>query len=272
MSQMIEDFLDEDPIITNQQYTILSYIIPSEMNELRFPLIKIRGSYKSIEECNKKIEKLKNTEKFFHLHVVETGKWGSLYSKEELEILSNEGDIETVYRESRLNELMKGLKESSEKKDLEFETRKMRLKTRADFENTPEGQEHLKNVKESPIAVKARMEFVDAELEKVKDQMRKLIDIKKTDNATIKEYTPEELAVLEKPIDNPLLGVEEKGKNTVTYNKIEEETEQIPELDPKNFDVEKFNKMFESKTGGSSLPDVGFGSNSSLASASFNVE
>jgi glycerate kinase len=165
---------------------------------------------------------------------------------------------------------MKGLKETSEKKDLEFETRKMKMKERADFENTTEGQEYLKNVKESPIAVKARMEFVDAELEKVKDQMRKLIDIKKADNATIKEYTPEELALLETPIDNPLIGVEEKGKNTVTYNKIEEEKEELPELDPKSFDIEKFNKMFESRTGGSSLPDVGFGSNSSLGCTSYS--
>ena len=57
----LEDHLLEDPPVYNQNFFILSYLLPDpNKNELQQPLFKMRGAFKNEEECKKRIKKLKN--------------------------------------------------------------------------------------------------------------------------------------------------------------------------------------------------------------------
>ena len=100
----VEDYLDEDPVISNQKFFILSYILPeSDKNELSHPVVKMRGSYSTIEDCEKRIEKLKNVDKYNNMFICEVGKYGALLPASEFE---NNEDIDVKYREAMLNTLV----------------------------------------------------------------------------------------------------------------------------------------------------------------------
>lgn len=136
----INDYLDEDPIIPSQQYFVLSYILPSKTNQLTAPLIKFRGAYRTVEECRARVEKLKKIDSMFNMFTVEAGKWGSLLTDEEI---NNNTEIDKEYREEKLNELFKGMKEQQEKaQEVHRETLEKRRK-RAEEEGTKRFQDYL---------------------------------------------------------------------------------------------------------------------------------
>jgi hypothetical protein len=254
--EYIEDYLDEDPVILNQQFAVLSYILPSDNNEFTFPLFKIRGSYKTIEEAQRRIEKLKNTEKFFHMFIVEVGKWGQLFTDEELEKIGDE--LETVYRDQQLNNLMKSYKENKEHSDVVFSERKDNLKKRAEFEASEEGKKYLENLKESPVTVKARIEFQEKEILKVQKQLETLKELKEKDQETLKTFTEEELKELDIDSEgnlkiNPMLEAQSLPEIKTSFSDPtnthkNKESRLIKEL-KENFDSIEFNKLFEKKYG-----------------------
>ena len=137
-SNNIIDYLDEDPVIPSQQYFILSYILPSKKNELQTPMIKIRGCYKTKEECESKIKKLQQIDKMFNMFVVDVGKWGSLLTDEQIE---KDTEIDVKYRDSRLNEIFKSIKEEKlkeeeeEAKRIEFAKKKTEIESSKVFQN-----------------------------------------------------------------------------------------------------------------------------------------
>lgn len=193
----VEDFLDEDPVISNQKFFVMSYILPEESkNELSNPIIKVRGSYSTIEDCEKRIEKLKNLDKYNNMFICEVGKYGALLPESEFQ---NNDEIDVKYREAMLNTLVKEYKENKDKTDQEFEKRKEFLKKRAEYEGTIKGQEELKNKKENPVSIKARIvnmteHFED--LEKRLKEIKEIIDISK--EQLDKNYTKEEIEEAEK--------------------------------------------------------------------------
>ena len=134
----IIDYLDEDPVIPSQQYFILSYILPGPKNELQTPMIKIRGCYKTKSECESKIKKLQQIDKMFNMFVVDVGKWGSLLTDEQIE---KDTEIDVKYRDSRLNEIFKNIKEEKlkeeqeELKRIEFAKKKTEIESSKIFQN-----------------------------------------------------------------------------------------------------------------------------------------
>lgn len=193
----VEDFLDEDPVISNQKFFVMSYILPEESkNELSNPIIKVRGSYSTIEDCEKRIEKLKNLDKYNNMFICEVGKYGALLPESEFQ---NNDEIDVKYREAMLNTLVKEYKENKDKTDQEFEKRKEFLKKRAEYEGTIKGQEELKNKKENPISIKARIANMTEhfeDLEKRLKEIKEIIDISK--EQLDKNYTKEEIEEAEK--------------------------------------------------------------------------
>lgn len=187
----IEDYLTEDPLIHNQQYFILSYILPdASKNELKTPLFKMRGAYKTIEECEKRIKRLELTDKYFTMFICEVGKFGGLFTQEE--IVKNElTDIK--YRESTLNTMVKEYKDNKDKADLEFENRKEFMKKRADFLNSKKGQEMLAAKKENPISINERITSFEKQKEDLIKRIEEMDIVINKDKEVYSSFTEEEL-------------------------------------------------------------------------------
>lgn len=207
----IEDYLQEDPPVYNQNFFVMSYLLPSSKNELEFPVFKMRGSFKTVEECQTRINKLKNIDTYFNMYICEVGKFGSLLTDEELK--KNE-QIDVEYREAQLNNMVKTYKDNKDKVDTEFEARKKRLSELAKYEGTKQGQEFLAQQKENPIAVKTRVETLSAHLEDLKKKIEEVSEIVELSKKQLEnDYTEEELKAAE----------EERIANQIGGMKIETE-------------------------------------------------
>lgn len=138
----IEDYLQPDPEIHNQKYFVMSYILPKEgKNELKAPLVKVRGAFKTMEEAEKRIEKLKRADTFFNMYVCNVGQWGSLVDEDDL--LESEEVEKVVYREKELNDIFQKYKENKDKAEEEHVERLRIMKEKAVEEGKPEYQKYL---------------------------------------------------------------------------------------------------------------------------------
>lgn len=186
----------EDPVIHNQKFFVLSYLLPSSSNELKSPIIKMRGAYSTQEECNKRIERLRNIDKYFNMYTCEVGKFGNLLEEEEIKKMDN---VDIEYREKMMNTMVKEYKENKEQADKEFEERKARMAAAAKFEGSKEGQELLARTKENPIAVKVRVDTLTAHLEDLQKKTKEVEEILELSKGQLaNDYTEEELKEAEK--------------------------------------------------------------------------
>lgn len=194
----LQDLLDEDPVINNQKFFVMSYILPdNNSNELKFPIIKVRGSYSTQDDCLKRIEKLKNIDKYHDIFICEVGKYGSLLPKEEYEKLD---DVDVQYREAILNTMVKEYKENKDKSDLEFENRKEFLRKRAEYEGTVKGQEELSTNKESVNSVKERISAYTKQKKDMEERLLEIAEILELSKEQLeKNYTLEEKEVVDTP-------------------------------------------------------------------------
>lgn len=187
----IDDYLTEDPPVNNQNYFIMTYILPSNNNELKHPVIKIRGSYKTQEECSKRINHLKNIDNYFNMYVCEVGKFGTLLPQEEFDKME---DIDIQYRESMLNQMVKEYKDNKDLADEDFQKRKQMLVEKARKEGTKEGQIELANKKENPVSVKTRIDSVKKQIEELSKQVAEAKQILELSEKQYSEnYTKEEI-------------------------------------------------------------------------------
>jgi len=201
--ELLEDYLDEDKPIPNQKFFVLSYLLPGENNEIEVPMIKMRGVYKTMEECRSKIESLKNIDKYFHMYISEVGKWGGLFDDETVAKLDN---VDVQYREEIMNNMMRGYKENKDKADLDFIERTRIMKEKAKFEGTPEGQEYLAKLKEEPVSVKARLDSVNFQLKDLNERIAELENIKKATEEVYNQFTEEELQDIQKKLGESSIG------------------------------------------------------------------
>lgn len=258
----IEDHLSEDIPINNQQFFVLSYLLPGDDNELDKPLFKVRGSYKTIEECQDRIKRLERNDKYFHMYICEVGKWGTLYTKEQFTDLK---DVDTVYANEQLNEMMKQYKLNQDHAQEEELTRQETMIKRAKFEGTKEGQEYLANLKESPVAVKSRIDFSISEIEKLKKKLSDIENIYNKDKELFDKYTVKELLEIKdmegktNPLTGNLITLGDNGLELTEGGESNGEPEETKievktKIDPKKFvlenggfDNKKFNELFEKK-------------------------
>lgn len=195
----VEDYLEEDPEIYNQKYFLLSYLLPEDNNDLEFPVIKIRGSYRTEEECKKRLEKLNNLDNKHNKIIGEVGKFGSLLPFKELH--KNE-DIDIQYRSASLNDFMKKYDENRERADKEFEIRKQQMVKKATFEGSKEGQEILSSQKEEPFVIKERIKMMENVSSELKQKLRESLEILQDSTEKLKEFTEEEIKASEEKIKN----------------------------------------------------------------------
>jgi len=134
----MEDYLDEDEMIKNQKYVVMSILSPSflllnvdgtnkeNLTEEHKKLMsirgfKIRGSYATIEEAQKRALYLQKIDKLHNIFIGEVGKWLPLDDD-----VSKADDAK--YAENKLNDLMKSYMEQSVQASEYMEDRKMKDK------------------------------------------------------------------------------------------------------------------------------------------------
>jgi hypothetical protein len=80
----VEDYLDEDPIISNQLYACISIFTPNSIKtpegnvikqEHNVRSFKIRGVNGSKEKAEKRCEEIRKFDKYHHVFVGDVGKW-----------------------------------------------------------------------------------------------------------------------------------------------------------------------------------------------------
>jgi hypothetical protein len=184
------DFLDEDIQIRNQLYCVLSYTLPKPgdtdtkgKKRVGFdtPMIKFRGSYATVEECEARIERLKPTDKYFHMYVAPVGTWGPLLTEEQ----HKESGTNAVFMNKEMNDFMKGYKESQDKQADLFEERKKSMAEQARLEGTKEGQAFLASKKENPISVKDRITKTE---DTIKELTQKLKEAQELHDKAVELY------------------------------------------------------------------------------------
>jgi hypothetical protein len=190
------DFLDEDIPIATQKYCVLSYTLPPKNDskgKLRAgfdtPMIKIRGCYSSVEECEKRILKLKQTDTYFNMYVTSVGIWGPLLTDEQ----HREQNTEEEFMNKDMNEFMKSYKENHDKKAQEFKERKDKLVELATKDGTPEGQAILAAKKEHPLSVKQRIETTKLKIEELKKELQEAQQLYDSSVELYSSFTEEEL-------------------------------------------------------------------------------
>jgi hypothetical protein len=145
-----EDYLDEDPVISSQQFACISVFTPNSVKTPEGEVIdtthrvrafKIRGVYATYEKAEKRCEEIRKFDKYHHVFVGEVGKWLPWDDD-----ASNAEDA--VYAEPKLNEMMKAYKESQTKAAEYAEERKMQ----AHAEAMKKKKEQAKKAKEDEAA------------------------------------------------------------------------------------------------------------------------
>jgi hypothetical protein len=145
-----EDYIDEDPIITNQLFACVSVFTPNSVKTPEGDVIdtghrvrafKIRGVYATYAKAQKRCEEIKIFDKYHHIFVADVGKW-----------LPWDDDAsnaeEAVYAEPKLNEMMKAY-ENSQSKAAEYNEER---KIKAHAEAMKRKKEEAKEAKEAKKA------------------------------------------------------------------------------------------------------------------------
>lgn len=110
MSNLEEDYLEEDKPLKGQAFACLSFLTHlsfpeekrSQYKDQKVVGVKVRGVYKSFEEADARAKQLQKVDKRHHVFVGEVGKWLPFDAD-----TTNMEPEQQVYREQQLNQYMK---------------------------------------------------------------------------------------------------------------------------------------------------------------------
>ena len=194
--EYVYDELDEDPVIQNQQYMVLSYAFSKnpDRNGNILPMIKVRGSYRTLEECDKRIKVLDEVSKdppSIALLKTEVGKWIGLYSFEELQ---KNTDIDVEYKDEFMNKAMKDLRDGERRANERFYERIKRDTEKVVSDASVEGQQRLNSEREHPISVYNRLKTFENNVGVLKEKLAfAQAELQKTQDKLKNEYSEEEI-------------------------------------------------------------------------------
>ena len=163
--ELVENLDESDP-----NYKLLKEIavLKTENQKLRTKLksiddekkvtmytFKVRGSYETVEEAQKRIALLNALDKNVNIYLAEVGKWCPFED-------DPEKAKDAVYKDEELNRLMKGYKENQEKGKQLFEQRKAELVSKA-LQDTKDKKDKNKLDDEKIKALKELSQKIDSE-------------------------------------------------------------------------------------------------------------
>lgn len=226
------DHLDEDEPITGQNFALVSFVSPEGVKNTSLRALKIRGVFPDIDSAQKKAEELNTKDKYFHIFVMEVGKWAGW----DPELNESNADKQR-YHEKELNELVKNAKV---KRDSERESANQRKKALIAGASRTDAMKQGKPVDPRTEAMRERLR---KELEKRarKAKLEKLADnaisSTTTDETTKQTSTQTTTVVNESVADatttsseqvNELSKVVEEKKNELSTT--DEQLERVKEL------------------------------------------
>ena len=196
------DYLNEDIPISGQNYCLISFVSPNGNQKCDVNGVKVRGSFDTIEEANKRADMLRNMDSDFDIYVASVGKWLPWYPDPK-----NMPAVE--YQEEQLNILVKGHKESQIRSKQHFEERKRDMMEKAMEEGSKEGQAKLAEQVIHPMAVKQKLEQTTGMIEETRRQLDELEEQKKDWENLMSTFTEEDF---EKANEELMSGVSEVNK------------------------------------------------------------
>jgi hypothetical protein len=182
MSNLEEDYLEEDKPLKGQAFACLSFLTHlsfpeekrSQYKDQKVVGVKVRGVYKSFEEADARAKQLQKVDKRHHVFVGEVGKWLPFDAD-----TTNMEPEQQVYREQQLNQYMKTYYDTLKEDDELEAVRKEEMLKGANVvtgkHDAPESTglgtgflEDRKLPKAQPIETQKYEEGVDVELDTVK--------------------------------------------------------------------------------------------------------
>jgi hypothetical protein len=129
-NEIIIDRLTEDPVLSEQKFVCVSFLKPSQLEEKYRPKdisvcgFKVRGSFDSYEEAQKRCEFLRKVDDKHNIYIAEVGKWCPFED-------NPEKAKDSEYMNKDLNTLMKNYwKQQSDAKEF-HEVRKQEMVNKA---------------------------------------------------------------------------------------------------------------------------------------------
>lgn len=183
------DYLTEDEPIASQQFVCLSFLSPEGISNCTMRGIKIRGVYATEKEAAARAQYLQKIDPDFHIFVGQVGKW---LPWDDVDKVDDE-----VYREDKLNNIMKNYKENQLKSKEMEEERKREL-----LNKTIKEQRDLKEQEDNtPPIYNPTQERLRKKLDKkTEDEIKK--DKEEVDNLrSIVDESNKELTDLDDKID-----------------------------------------------------------------------
>ena len=195
----IQDYLNEDPVISSQRYALISIVGPNMQQKCDVWGLKIRGVADSLETAKVLTKRLMKLDKDYDIYTVDVGKFFPL-AVEPYDVANVE------YENEQLNLLVKNYLKNKEKANEHWHHRKDEMMKAALREGKSEGQDELANKPEHPIAVLQRIQTFDSKLSELTEQIDSLKHDIKLSKDKFALYTQEERdladAELRKAIEN----------------------------------------------------------------------
>lgn len=203
------DYLFEDPVMSSQQFALISIIGPLMPQKCDVWGLKIRGVAKDEEEAKKISQRLLRIDNTCDIYTVEVGKFFPLAVDP-----STVGNV--VYQNEELNKLVKGYIENKELADEHWAKRKNDLVIEAMKEGKQ--QEELSKKPEHPIAVLHRINSYKETIQKIKDDLDKFTKDLEISQEKYDNYTEEEKEIANKELASALEAnrdpkIPDQGKN-----------------------------------------------------------
>lgn len=184
------DYLSEDLPIPGQKFCLISFVSPTGNQKCDVNGVKIRGSFDTLEEANKRASELRTIDPDFDIYVASVGKWLPWYP-------NPEKMPEVEYQEKELNTLVKGHKESQIKSKQHFEERKRMLMEQAIQEGTKEGQQALAEKPLHPVVVKQKLEETQNTIKELKKNIEELEEQEKDFSNIMSTFSEEDFKPVE---------------------------------------------------------------------------
>ena len=189
---MSNTYIINDPIIENQKYVCISFVMPENIkdpetnlsdnkfnNKLR--MLKIRGSFPNLDDAKNYAIKLRDEiEPHVNVYVAEVGKWIPFSDDDTL-------SEEVEYREKQLNDLMKLHKDHLEKSK-NYIKEKAQLETNKTINNY-NNKINLNNTKDNDLLNDNNLSTFD----KINELKQKLNLINQNDNKNLDFFRDNDL-------------------------------------------------------------------------------
>jgi hypothetical protein len=161
------DYLSEDKSIPGQKYCLTSFVSPKGNQHSNILGFKTRGNYDTLVEAQTRAEQMRLQDPDFDIYVGQVGLWLPWHPDP-----SDVGDIQ--HDDSRLNDIVKGHKESQIRSAQHFEERQRTMAKNALIAGDKANQAILADKPLHPIVVKTNLHNTRETILEAREQLKDL--------------------------------------------------------------------------------------------------